>query len=173
MYLDFKDAPNAPFPLDPTETTLTADENLRGVCINHWHNDWESVVRVGVRQRIPRNRPGNPGQECRFDSEALSPSENTEKRHKHPIKSDLGTYYSHNVKEQETAWRPLMKAQFLKKTGCKMRQLLLHSSTTSCLQDLNKASFGILSVTDHSPESTCALCPYKHSLKLSWTEDWL
>lgn len=42
-----------------------------------------------------------------------------------------------------------------------MRLLLLYSSATAWLKEINKASFAILSVTDHSCEPAHALCAYK------------
>lgn len=81
-----------------------------------------------------------------------------------------------NKTKQGRAWKSVMKPWFHWKCVCEVSLLLLHSSATSYLKELANASSAILSLPDHSPESTHGLCTYKcllHVLKLSWAENQL
>lgn len=63
---------NAIFPLDPTQTTLRADEGLIAVYVAAWQNGWGSELHVSGRQRIARNGPGNTWEGCRSPGGTLT-----------------------------------------------------------------------------------------------------
>lgn len=72
--------------------------------------------------------------------------------------------------------RSVLKAWFLQRSVCKTSLLLLHSSATSCLKELDKVSFALLSAPQHSPEFTHGLGTCKcllGVLKLPWSENRL
>lgn len=133
------------------------------------------------------NRPGNTWEERRSPSGILTAKpfsllKTLGKDVKCLIKSDLGTCNSQcekktkNKTKQGRVWKSVMKPWFHWKCVCEVSLLLLHSSATSYLKELANASSAILSLPDHSPESTHGLCTYKcllHVLKLSWTENQL